>query len=113
MENSCYSRWPVQRAPVVPGEDGQRCSAASPPTGLQALPGSADSSEEQQLRAERPTPLPSGSSPAASPALSDKPPDQISPDRAVGHASPHTPPGGVQVTSRGREVRLPYRFRDT
>ncbi|CAL8259251.1 unnamed protein product [Arctogadus glacialis] len=40
---------------------------------------SADSSEEQQLRAERPTPLPSGSSPAASPALSDKPPDQMSP----------------------------------
>ncbi|CAL8240210.1 unnamed protein product [Gadus morhua 'NCC'] len=60
---------------------------------LQALPGSADSSEEQQLRA-RPTPLPSGSSSAASPALSDKPPDQMSPDRAVGHAYPHTPPGG-------------------
>ncbi|CAL8395126.1 unnamed protein product [Boreogadus saida] len=60
---------------------------------LQALPESADSSEEQQLRA-RPTPLPSGSSPAASPALSDKQPDQMSPDRAVGHASPHTPPGG-------------------
>ena len=96
------------RASVVPGEDGQRWQPETPA----GLAGSADSSEEQQLRA-RPTPLPSGSSPAASPALSDKPPDQMSPDRAVGHASPHTPPGGVQVTSRGREVRLPYRYRDT
>lgn len=81
---------------------------------LQSLPESSDSSNQQELQAKRPTPLPGGLPPTASPGLSDKPSDQMVADHAVGHASPHTPAhSGVQVTSRGREVRLPCWYRDT
>lgn len=81
---------------------------------LQAVPGSSDSSDQWEPTVERPTPPPGRSSPAASPARSDKPSDLRAPDRAAGHATPHTPAqSGVQVTSRGREVRLPCRYRDT
>ena len=46
--------------------------------------------------------------------LSDRPPGQRAPGRALGPAPPHTPPhGGAPGTSRGPEVRRPSRCGDT
>ena len=91
---------------------------------LQAGPESSDSSDREPPAGgptpppARPSPpaspvLPARPSPAATPARSDEPADQRAPDGAARNATPHTARSGVQVTSRGREVRPPCRYRDT
>lgn len=81
---------------------------------LQAVPELADSPDQQQQSEGSPLQLPSSPPSVARPSHGDPASVQRPKDSPV-VCSPHqpSPQRTVQVTSRGREVRIPHRYRDT
>lgn len=82
---------------------------------LQAVPQPVDPPEQQrQLQTSgSPAQQPSSSLPVVSPGHTNSAPVQGHSDPAVECTpQPSTPHGGMQVTSRGRVIRVPIRYRD-